>query len=64
MAQRNLKIYVNNILYKDIMVDVDSEGNYDPVPIWSMILSDKQAGYFVDYNLTPGTFPIRIELRH
>jgi len=46
------------------MVDVDSEGNYDPVPIWSMILSDKQAGYFVDYNLTPGTFPIRIELRH
>jgi hypothetical protein len=61
MAQRLLRIFVNNILYKEVTVETDSLGRYNPIPIFSMIMADKLAGYFVDYNIPPGTFPIRIE---
>lgn len=61
MATRILKIYVNGQYYKDIPVET-VDGSYDPGPIIQQLNADKQQGLLNQFDIPPGTFPLRIEL--
>lgn len=62
MAQRILKIYVNNQFYKEMTVDSVDGLAYDPTPVIQQIIADRDAGLLDQFNLAPGTLPIRVEL--
>lgn len=61
MATRILKVFINDQYYKDIPVET-VDGSYDPAPIIQQLNADRQAGLLNQFNIPPGTFPIRIEL--
>lgn len=65
MPQRNLKIYVENTLYKELTIDTDATGGYSVASVLEIIATDKEAGLL---NNIPGYNPdhltIRVELRN
>ncbi len=60
MATRILKIYINDQYYKDIPVET-VDGAYDPRVIIQQLTEDRANGLLEQFNIPPGTFPIRIE---
>lgn len=64
MAQRTLKIYIENQLYKEVTVETDENGGYSVAGILEMLGADKEAGAFDNWpNYNPDHLSIRIELR-
>lgn len=61
MSTRILKVYINGQYYKDIAVET-VDGTYDPGIIMQQLDQDRQQGLLDQFNIPPGTFPIRIEL--
>ncbi len=63
MANRTLRVFINNQFYKEIVVEtIEGTTSYNPSPIIEQIIADRDAGLLNQFNLTPGTLPIRIEL--
>jgi hypothetical protein len=62
---RILRIYINNQFYKEWPVEtIGNTTAYDPAPVIQMLIADKDAGLLNQFNIPPGTFPIRIELKN
>lgn len=49
---KNLKIYINNRLYKTITVETDENGHYDSKPIMEQLMADKDAELLGLYNVS------------
>jgi len=63
MATRTLRIFINNQFYKEMVVEtVEGTASYNPTPVIQQIIADRDAGLLDQFNLTPGTLPLRIEL--
>ena len=62
MASRVLRIFINNQFYKEMTVETTDGMLYDPAPVIEQIIADRDAGLLDQFNLAPGTLPIRIEL--
>lgn len=64
MPQRTLKVYIENQLYKEIVVDVSEAGGYSVATILEMIAADRQAGLLDNIpGYSPDHLSIRVELR-
>jgi hypothetical protein len=63
MANRTLRVFINNQFYKEIVVEtIEGTMSYNPSPIIEQIIADRDAGLLDQFNLTPGSLPLRIEL--
>lgn len=58
---KNLKVYINNRLYKTITVEADENGHYDSKPIMEQLISEKDAGLLELYNVS-SKFGVRLTL--
>ena len=61
--QRTLKIFINDLFYKDITVEADNKGDYEVGPIFSMLGKEKDEGRLIAFIPPSGQFSIRMQLR-
>jgi len=61
---RTLSIYVNNIFWKAITIDVAPNNSYPLGPILEMVNTARANGVFNDYEVSPDHFNIRVALSH
>lgn len=65
MPQRTLKIYIENNLYKEIVVDANEAGAYSVATVLEIIAADKQAGLLDNHpGYSPDHLSIRVELKN
>jgi len=65
MAQRTLKIYIEDQLYKEVTVEADPAGGYSVAEVLAIITQDQANGLLDNWpNYNPQHLSIRIELRN
>lgn len=63
MAERTLRIYIENQLYKEVIIDTTPDGGYSVAQVLDIIAADQAAGLLDNFpNYNPAHLSIRIEM--
>jgi len=59
--QRTLQIFLNDLFYKEIIVDTDYQGDYAIGPIFYMVNKERDEGKLAEFIPPSGQLSIRVK---
>jgi hypothetical protein len=61
---RTLSIYINDIFWKAVTIEVGPNNSYSLGPILEIVDTARANGVFNDYGVSPDRFNVRVSLSH